>query len=60
MPTFSANFYVLIEAVFFSTSVWTLIKIAPSQDHLLLTGALDTAVVAPLGRFEIVKRSHWP
>ncbi len=43
-----------MRSAFFSTSVWTLIKIAPSQDHLLLMGELDTAVAAPLGRFGIV------
>ena len=54
MPAFSANFYVFMRAVFLSTSVWTLMKIAQRQDHLLLMGVLDTAVAAPLGHFGIV------
>ena len=54
MPDLSANFYVFMSAVFFSTSVWTLIKFAPRQNHLLLMGVLDTMVAASLGRFGIV------
>jgi hypothetical protein len=54
MPALSATFYVFMRAVFFSTSVWTLIKFAPRQAHLLLLGVLDTAVAALLGRFGIV------
>ena len=54
MPTLSTGFDVFIREVFFSTLVWTLTKIAPRQDHLLLIGVLDAAVAAPLGRFGIV------
>jgi hypothetical protein len=54
MPTLSAGFDVFTREVFFSTSVWTPIKFAPRQDHLLLMGVLDTAVAAPPGRFGIV------
>jgi hypothetical protein len=54
MPTLSAGFHLFMRAVFYSISVWTVVKIAPRQDHLLLMGVLDKAVAAPLGHIGIV------
>jgi hypothetical protein len=54
VPALSASFYGFMKTVFFSNSVWTPIKFAPRQDHLLPLGMLDTAVAPFLGRSGIV------